>query len=72
MPSCTPFSARGLRTPVLALSMLAGALGCREDPTGPVGQESGAVLATAATALAFYQVSEIGRASCRERVSSVV
>jgi alpha-tubulin suppressor-like RCC1 family protein len=57
MPSCMPFSPRGLRTSVLALSIVVAALGCREDPTGPVGQESGAVLATAATALAFYQVS---------------
>jgi alpha-tubulin suppressor-like RCC1 family protein len=57
MPSCTPFSARGLRTPVLALSIVAGALGCREDPTAPAGQEPGAVLATATTPLAFYQVS---------------
>ncbi|HEV2085429.1 MAG TPA: hypothetical protein VGR09_10120 [Gemmatimonadales bacterium] len=57
MPSCIPFSTGSLRAPVLALSMVVGALGCREDPTAPAGQEPGAVLATATAALAFYQVS---------------
>ena len=56
MPSCTPFCTGGLRTPVLALSIAVGALGCREDPTAPAGQEPAAVLA-AATTLALYQVS---------------
>jgi len=65
MPSCTPFSARGLRTPVLALSMLAGALGCREDPTAPAGPEPGPALATGSIqALAFRQLSAGGVQTC--------
>jgi alpha-tubulin suppressor-like RCC1 family protein len=64
MPSCTLFAARGLRAAVLALSIVAGALGCREDPTAPAGQEPGAALATATAALAFYQVSAGEYHSC--------
>jgi alpha-tubulin suppressor-like RCC1 family protein len=64
MVSRTLFSTRALRALVLALSIVVGALGCREDPTAPIGQEPEAVLATATTALAFYQVSAGDYHSC--------
>ena len=39
-------------------------LGCREDTTSPTAPETAPVLATAASALAFYQVSAGGNHTC--------
>jgi alpha-tubulin suppressor-like RCC1 family protein len=65
MLSCTPFSSRGLRTPVLALSIVVAALGCREDPTAPSEPESTPALMTvAAEALSFKQISAGGYHTC--------
>jgi alpha-tubulin suppressor-like RCC1 family protein len=64
--SPTLFIRRACRlAPVLALSILVGALGCREDPTSPTAPASQAALATTApTALVFYQVSAGGQHTC--------
>jgi alpha-tubulin suppressor-like RCC1 family protein len=50
--------------PMLAAGVLVSTLGCREDAESPTAPEPAPVLATAASALAFYQVSTGGYHTC--------
>jgi alpha-tubulin suppressor-like RCC1 family protein len=50
--------------PMLAAGLLVTTVGCREDAQSPTEPQATPALATAASALAFYQVSGGGRHSC--------
>src|SRR4051794_28019912 len=51
--------------PILPLAVVVAALGCRDDASSPTAPEPApALVATTATALAFYQVSAGGAHTC--------